>query len=41
MIPDIDIWRTAHLMIRQHGEDAVHQADTRAGEFVNGAYNYH
>ncbi len=30
MIPEIDIWRAAHLMIRQHGEDAAPQADARA-----------
>ena len=34
MIPEIDIWRTAHLMIRQHGEDAGDQADARAGALI-------
>ena len=31
MIPEIDVWRSAPEMIRQYGEDAAHQADTRAG----------
>ena len=26
MIPDIDIWRSANLLIKQHGEDAVLEA---------------
>ncbi len=30
MIPEIDIWRSAQEMIRQHREDAAHQADARA-----------
>ncbi len=30
MIPEIDVWRSAQEMIRQHGEDAAHQADARA-----------
>ncbi len=30
MIPEIDIWRSAHLMIRQHGDAAVSEADARA-----------
>ncbi len=34
MIPEIDIWRAAHLMIRQYGEDAAHQTDARAGVLI-------
>ena len=34
MIPEIDIWRAAHLMIRQHPEDASHQAEARAGVLI-------
>ncbi len=30
MIPDIDIWRSAQLMIRQYGDAAVSEADARA-----------
>ncbi len=30
MIPEIDIWRSAQEMIRQHREDAAHQADAHA-----------
>ena len=43
MIPEIDVWRSAQEMIRQYGEDAVHQADAHAtalteqGDSVGGA----
>ena len=30
MIPDIDVWRTAHLLIKQHGKDAAVQAAFQA-----------
>ncbi len=30
MIPDLDIYRTANILIREHGEDAPIQAATRA-----------
>ena len=30
MIPDLDIWRAANLLIRQHGEDAELEAAKRA-----------
>lgn len=30
MIPDIDIWRSANLLVKQHGEDAPIQAAMRA-----------
>ena len=34
MIPEIDIWRSAHLMIQQHRKDAAHQADARARALI-------
>ena len=30
MTNDIDVWRSSHLMIQQHGDDAVLQAAMRA-----------
>jgi len=30
MIPDLDIWRAANLLIRQHGADAELEAAKRA-----------
>ena len=30
MIPDIDIWRSANLMIREHSENAALEAALRA-----------
>ena len=30
MIPEIDIWRSAHLMIRQYGEDGIVPEPKRA-----------
>jgi hypothetical protein len=30
MIPDIDIWRSAHILVKQHGEDAPVEAAQRA-----------
>ena len=30
MIPEIDVWRSAQLMIRQYGDAAVSEADARA-----------
>jgi len=32
MIPDLDIWRTANLLIQQHGENAEKVAIRRAEE---------
>lgn len=29
MIPEIDVWRSAQLMIRQYGDAAVSEADAR------------
>lgn len=34
MIPDIDIWRTAKLLIDKHGADAPIQAAMRADELM-------
>lgn len=34
MIPEHDIWRAAHLMIREHGADAEVVAARRAGEML-------
>lgn len=31
---EIDIWRSAHLMIRQHGEQAGYEAGRRAGDLL-------
>ena len=31
MIPDLDIWRAANLLIRRHGADAELEAAKRAG----------
>ncbi len=30
MIPDIDIFRVAHLLVKRHGQDAPIEAATRA-----------
>ncbi len=32
MIPDLDIYRTANILVKQHGEDAPIQAAMRADE---------
>lgn len=34
MTPDIDIWRAANLLIRQHGEDAEIVAAQRADQML-------
>jgi hypothetical protein len=34
MIPDIDIWRVAFLMIRRYGESAQIESAERADEFA-------
>ena len=31
---DIDIWRSAHLLVDQHGEDATFHAAMRADELL-------
>ena len=34
MIPDIDIWRCANLMVKRYGEDAALEAAKRADELL-------
>lgn len=34
MIPDLDIWRAAALLIKQHGQDAEITAARRADELM-------
>jgi hypothetical protein len=34
MIPDIDIWRCAQLMINNHGDEAAMEAATMADDFL-------
>ena len=36
MIPDIDIWRAANLLIKQHGDGAELIAAQRADEMIEG-----
>ncbi len=35
MIPDLDIYRTANLLVKQHGQDAPIQAATRADAMLD------
>ncbi len=35
MIPDLDIYRSANLLVRLHGQDAPIQAAMRAGELLD------
>ena len=37
MIADIDIWRTANLLLKHHGEDAVPVAVRRADDMIAAA----
>jgi triphosphoribosyl-dephospho-CoA synthetase len=34
MIPDVDIWRAALLMVKRYGEDAMREARARARELM-------
>jgi len=34
MIPDIDIWRSANVMVKRYGEDAALEAAKRADELL-------
>ncbi len=36
MIPDLDIYRTANLLLKQHGEDAPIEAAMRADGELQG-----
>jgi hypothetical protein len=35
VIPDLDIWRAALLMVKRYGADAAVQAPTRADELLD------
>jgi len=35
MIPDLDIWRCAQLMINNHGDEAAMEAATMADDFLS------
>ncbi len=35
MIPDLDIYRSANLLVKQHGEDAPVEAAMRADAILN------
>ena len=40
MIPEIDIWRAATLMLKRYGDKALEQSDRRVDEFTAaGDYN--
>ena len=46
MIPEIDIWRAAHLMLKRYGDKALEESATRADELTaagddNGAAVWH
>ena len=34
MIPDLDVWRVAQLMVKRYGEHAAIQAGMRADELL-------
>ncbi len=34
MIPDLDIWRAANVIIKQYGQDAPFHAATRADKLL-------
>jgi hypothetical protein len=35
MVPEIDVWRAANLLIRQHGARAASKATQRAGQMLD------
>ena len=35
MIPDLDIWRAAQVMVKRYGKDAATEAAMRADEFLD------
>jgi hypothetical protein len=39
MIPEIDIWRAATLMLKRYGEKALDESGARAGELAQDNYN--
>ena len=40
MIPDIDIWRAAQLMLKRYGDKALEESTARADELAGGN-DYH
>ena len=34
VIPEIDIWRAAHLMLKRYGEKALEESDARAEDLA-------
>ncbi len=38
MIPDLDIYRSANLLVKQHGEDAPIEAAMRADAMLEAGY---
>jgi hypothetical protein len=34
LIPEIDIWRAAQLMLKRYGDDALEESATRANELA-------
>jgi hypothetical protein len=39
VIPEIDIWRAATLMLKRYGEKALDESGARAGELAQDNYN--
>jgi hypothetical protein len=39
VIPGIDIWRAATLMLKRYGEKALDESGARAGELAQDNYN--
>ncbi len=35
VIPDLDIWRAAQVMVKRYGKDAASEATMRADEFLD------
>ncbi len=35
MIPDLDIWRAAQIMVKRYGDGAATEAAMRADEFLD------
>jgi hypothetical protein len=40
VIPEIDIWRAANLMLKRYGEKAAEESATRADELAAGGDNH-
>jgi hypothetical protein len=40
VIPDIDIWRAANLMLKRYGEKALQESATRADELAAAGDHY-